>query len=377
MNIQQLPPKQQQKPLMTLLKQVTKDIEAIISTGMPTASESTVKQFEQAFKQASSIGLTRLGSNLRLLMQEIQRYVQQDNAFSSRRLSFFLNRCWLMCKGLSEALDKQNAVLWQSLSFSEQTKSFSELDCMTLGVSKKMVSGVFAAFEFRLRMTDEEHELANKLISFSLIFPLPKAQKIHPEAYLDFDQKQGYRPRELLENAFKFNKAVVSYESHQRVRVSLLPDSQVSFLNPAISLPHFTRLIQCQPKVARQQLSQYKPSPFDLEIDLQTEVLLVDWQMSEPYQAIGFPDRLAINISATGNDYVALISTSEEGKALLLAMKRLAKLPSKPALFALMHYELGQRVLQPLSVITSNGIEHLMLGEDKTDYKTLFKQFSQ
>ena len=363
-----------QKQLLIALKQVCKEIEVLIETGMPTASDSTIKKFDQAFKQLSSMGLMRLGSNLRLLNQEIQRYVIQDNDFSARRLSFFLNRCWLMCQGLVDALNRQDNALWQSLSFSQETKHFEQLTFITLGVSKKMVSGVFAAFEFRLRIIDTTHELADKLCIFSLIFPLKKGQKVHPEAYLEFEQKQGYRPKRLLSDVFNMDKVVVSYETHQRVRINLLPDAQVTFFQPAIEQENFDALMCCDPVLAKQQLIDYQPSPFDLEIDLQTEVLLLNWQMSDLREDPGFPDRFVIDIGAAGVDYLALISKSEEGEALLLALQGLVNSDLHPPLFALMHYELGQRIIQPLSLVTDKGLTHLMLGQDKTDYKALLKQ---
>lgn len=95
---------------------------------------------------------------------------------------------------------------------------------------------------------------------------------------------------------------------------------------------------------------------------------------AHPHHDPAFEDRYVIDIRAAGTDYIALVSSYTEGEALLLALNALKKSASHPPLFALMHYELGQRVLQPLSVLEENGPRHLMLGQDKTDYKTLLKK---
>jgi len=366
--------KEQGKALKVVLNQVSRLIEQLIETGMSTASRHTAEQFGQAFKQLSSMRLIRLGSNVRFINQEVERYLSQDESFSPRRLTFFINRSWLMCQGLLDAIDRSDEALWKTLSFNSATETLDQLNVVALGVSKKLVPGVFAAFEFRLRTVDPNHDLASKSLVFSLVFPLRPEQTIHPEAFMEFDQKQKYRPKIFLTHAIQLSSVALSYETENRVRVSLQPDSKVEGLYPIEKLSDLEQLAQWDSELGGQQLANYQPTPFDLEIDLQTEILLKDWTMGDIRHDAGFPDKYVIDMSAAGVDYIALVSTSEEGSALLHALKELAKLLSRPPLFALMHYELAKRVLQPLSILKNNKPEHLMLGQDKTDYQTLLKQ---
>lgn len=362
------------KVLLSALIQITSSIEKLIIIGMSSASNHTIMQFDQSFKKLSSMGLMRLGSNLRLLKQEIERYVNNQDSFSSRRLSFFLNRSWLMCQGLQDALQRQELTLWHSLSSAPVRETLPQLEVVTLGLSKKLVAGVFSAFEFRLRVLDPHHALFQKSLIFSLVFPLKEGQVIHPDAFLEFDQKQQYRPSKLLTHVMRFNDVQISHETDQRLRLSLTANSTVEVSQPIAEVPNLFSLAYRDEALLQQTLANYKPSPFDLEIDLQAEVLLKQWHIGDARKDPGFPERHVFDISASGQDYIALVSTSDEGAALLLALQQLASQPQRAPLFALMHYELGQRVLQPLSILLESGPQHLMLGQDKTDYKTLLEQ---
>ncbi len=102
----------QDKPrMLKLLKDISSTIENVIKTGMTTASDNTVNQLGTCFREASSMRLLRLGSSLRIATQEISRYLKDDPLFSSRRLSFFLNRCWLLCRGMILALQGTGRLL--------------------------------------------------------------------------------------------------------------------------------------------------------------------------------------------------------------------------------------------------------------------------
>lgn len=360
--------------LLNTLRQLSLHMEQLLQTGMSTASEHTVTQFMQAFQTASGLGLNRLGSTLRLLGQEIQRHVRKDEQFSPRRLAFFLNRNWLMCQGLQEAIQQQDHSRWQSMNLIQPRTLLDELTVVTLGVGKKLVPGVFSAFEFRMRVIDLQHVLAGKSLLFSLVFPLNPQQRIHPEAFLEFDQKQKYRPAILLEQVVRMQQVQLIHENPSRVRLNLLPESTVTPLHPVKELPDCKALAMLDPALDQAQLASYQPTPFDLEIDLQTEILLENWTTGDLRHDPGFPDRYVLDISAAGRDYLALISMAEEGKALLKAMQAQMQREHRDPLFAILHYELGRRILQPLSLVEQGQFRHLMLGEDKTDYRQLLKQ---
>ena len=68
-----------------------------------------------------------------------------------------------------------------------------------------------------------------------------------------------------------------------------------------------------------------------------------------------------------------MASQGAEGKALHRALEALRKKKKRPALFALLHYEMGRLVLQPLAVFDKDGPVPLMLSEEKIDRAALLK----
>ena len=92
------------KKLETMLDQLGKAVEDLLLTGLTTASETTRQTLQVAFQEASRLKLLRLGSTLRVANEELGRFTRNDADFSGRRFSFFLNRAWMLGKGLAHAL---------------------------------------------------------------------------------------------------------------------------------------------------------------------------------------------------------------------------------------------------------------------------------
>src|SRR4051795_1552678 len=89
--------------LKAVLDQLSAAVEELLLSGLTTASESTRQTLSVAMQEAARFRLLRLGSSLRGAAEELGRYTRQDQAFSRRRLAFFLNRSWLLSRGLGHA----------------------------------------------------------------------------------------------------------------------------------------------------------------------------------------------------------------------------------------------------------------------------------
>src|ERR1700735_5377128 len=92
------------KKLTPLLEDLTTAIEDLLLTGLTTASEATRNTLNVSFQESSRLGLLRLGGTLRVACEELSRYTRNNAEFSSKRFSFFLNRAWLLSRGLSMAV---------------------------------------------------------------------------------------------------------------------------------------------------------------------------------------------------------------------------------------------------------------------------------
>jgi hypothetical protein len=233
---------------------------------------------------------------------------------------------------------------------------------VTLGVSKRVVPGVFCAFEFRLRLIHATDDLPeNTPLIWSCVFPMKAGVEIAPEGYLHLTQKQNFKAADLLD------RKVIRIENAQIIpsspvsRITLDASSTVIAETP---FEDWARFGSWNSAAALARLRGYAPGPFDLDIELQEEVILSDWTMGEPIRKE--QDRMILYpISASGLVFHAQIPISSDA-TLQTAMDDLRKQDRHLPLFALMHYEMGRLVLQPLAVIEETGPKQLGLSKTTT-----------
>ncbi|MFT5326473.1 MAG: hypothetical protein ACI8P0_004348 [Planctomycetaceae bacterium] len=100
--------KDNQRKLPRLLDDVSRAVEDLLLTGLTTASQATRQTLDVSFREVSRMRLLRLGSTLRAANEELGRFTAKEPNFSKKRLTFFLNRAWMLCRGLSRALHDDN-----------------------------------------------------------------------------------------------------------------------------------------------------------------------------------------------------------------------------------------------------------------------------
>jgi hypothetical protein len=391
------------KKLTVMLDQLASAIEELLLTGLTTASDATVQTLNISFQEASRAGLLRLGSTLRVACEELTRYTKEHPDFSAKRFSFFLNRSWLLSKGLSKAIKESDREEFERLTWNAPVTPVRQLEVVTLGVSKKYVPNAFCAFEFRMRRVEpagveaaasvanggvEESGargttdvagntgtagggiLPGQKLIWSVVFPVKPNQNLPPESFLHLPQKQKFIAYCLIEGRrVTFGDAFVAFEKSGTGRISLGDKSTVM---QGDEYTDWSKFISWSPEAAIDRLNAYEPGPLDLEIELQEEVFIEDWEMlPEPLRET--ESHIVYPLSYRGGRIDAVVSRGLDGATMRAALDKAVAQKKKPVVFGLMHYEKCRLTLQPLSFLGKKGPEYATLSRDKVDRVALLK----
>ena len=356
--------------LLATLDQLAGGVEELYLSGLTTASEATRQVLGVAFQEASRLRLLRLGSTLRAANEELGRFTRNDADFSRRRLNFFLNRSWLLSRGLTRAIKEGDDKEFEKLLWMPASQPVDRLELVTLGIAKKVATGAFCAFDFRMRTIKESGSIpAGQRLAWSCIFPLQPGVEVPPEGFLHLPQKQKFKASLFLEKkTIVVEKAAVALDGGGS-RMSLGEQSTVR------TDEAFTAWDQFQtwdPAAALERIQKHEPGPFDLDVEMQEEIVLLDWQVEEP-KTRPEDGQLVYSLSSGTMRFDAVVSPGVEGKALAGALEDLRKKKRRPPLFGLMHYERCRLILQPLSVFGKDGPEYLTVSDETVDRAALLK----
>lgn len=366
--------KDDQKKLLRLLGDVSRAVEELLLTGLTTASQATRQTLDVSFREVSRMRLLRLGSTLRAANEELGRYTTNDANFSQKRLTFFLNRAWMLCRGLSRALQNDDQAAFDRLLWIPDSSPVKKLEVVTIGVAKKEVKNAYCAFEFRLRTVAKAGKSIPRghRLTWSCIFPLKPGTEIPAEGFLHLPQKQKFKASDFLKGeVMLIEQAAVALDGFGGGRISLGQDSTVQkgdLFNDWESLQSWDRA------AAVKRIAEHDTSPFDLEIEMQEEVVLSDWSMD----AESDDDRDGQHVyplQADDLELDAVVARSSEGTALKKAVESYRKKKTKPPLFGLMHYEMCRLIFQPLTVFDPDPV-HLMISQEKIDRAALLKSLN-
>lgn len=222
--------KDNQRKLPRLLDDVSRAVEDLLLTGLTTASQATRQTLDVSFREVSRKRLLRLGSTLRAANEELGRFTAKDPNFSKKRLTFFLNRAWMLCRGLSRALRDDNQEEFDRLLWIPATQPVKKLEVVTLGVAKKEIKGAYCAFEFRFRTIAKVGKAIPKVhrLTWSCIFPMKPGTEIPAEGFLHLPQKQKFKASDFLKgNVLAIASAGVALDGFGGGRITLGDDSTV------------------------------------------------------------------------------------------------------------------------------------------------------
>jgi hypothetical protein len=369
-----LPAAADRPKLRSVLDQLASAVEELLLSGLTTASEATRQTINVAMQEAARFRLLRLGSALRVAMEELGRFTKHDAAFSRRRLSFFLNRSWLIGRGLSHALQTNDEKEYDRLNWSPPTVAAPIIEAVCLGAVKKVATGAFVAFDFRLRAIRESApiKLGQKL-TWSAVFPIKAGMDIPAEGFLHLPQKQKFTPNLFLEKkTISFQNAAVSADESAG-RITLNDQSKVTL---GADFTQWQQYLEWSPAPAIERLAAHKPGPLDLDTELQEEVVLLDYQIGKAEEG----DELGQTIypvSAGPLQLHAIVGAAAEGKALKKGLDDLRKLKKeRPPLYGLMHYERCRLVFQPLTSFGKDGPDYLTISKESINKAALLKAMS-
>ncbi len=370
-----LPPAAERPKLKMVLDQLSGGVEELLLGGLTTASEATRQTLSVAMQEAARFRLLRLGSTLRASAEELGRFTRQEESFSRRRLTFFLNRAWLLSRGLAHALGAGDEAEYDRLSWSPPTRPLPKAEVVCLGAVKKVAAGSFVAFEFRLRATaDADPIAAGQRLTWSVVFPIKPGTDIPPEGFLHLPQKQKFAPIVFLNpSTVLIQDATIATDESGGGRIALTEGSTVAAGKPFAA---WDRFLDWSPGPAAERLARHKPGPLDLETELQEEVVLRDYEIGPPAEG-DEPGQTAYPVTAGGLALRAVVGPGIEGKALKKGLDDLRKVKkNRPPLFGLMHYERCRLVLQPLAAFGKDGPDRLTISKETVSKAALLKALS-
>jgi hypothetical protein len=360
------------RKLPGLLEELARGVEGLLLSGLTTASESTRRTLDVSFQEASRLRLLRLGSTLRTAGDELGKFLQKREGFSRKRLVFFLTRAWLLSHGLLRALRNDDEKEFDRLLRSPLVGGVpvKQVEVVALGVARKVVPGSFCAFDFRLRCLGKAGPLpAGGRLLWSCLISLKPGTDIQPEALLHLPQKQGFTPHVFLEGkTISITDATLTPDETGGARLTLGEGSKVS---TGKEFTRWDRFRAWTPDAALERLRAYRPGPLDLDVELQEEIVLHDWQLGAPSDED--EGQVVYPVTAGRATFHAVVSPGDDGKPLRQALDGLRKQSALPPLFALLHYERCRLVLQPLAIFGPEGMVYLTLSRDKVNMASLLR----
>ncbi|MBF0103374.1 MAG: hypothetical protein HQK77_20935 [Desulfobacterales bacterium] len=362
----------EQHQLLLLIDDLLQAIENLLLTGLTTASDSTCKKIHVILLEASKAKLLRLSSSLRIINEEIDRFNSQSPNFSSKRLSFFINRAWLLGQGIAYAIKKNDQKLLNDLLWTPPNEPVSHLKVVTLGVIKKVVTGAFCAFEFRLRTLQQIDSLSldeNSPLIWSCLFPMKPNTTLPPEAFLHLPQRQGFTPNIFFEGKIiELQQVNISNTPHAIPRIIL---EEKSIIRSTTHFKEWNRFQAFDRDSIIKRIEAYKISPLDLDIERQEEITLQDWKLIAEIEE---NEQVLFKIQdKLGRIYDVPVPQTIEGDQLRKELRALKNQKNMLPLFGVMHYEYCRFVLQPLSLFTPNGMKYMTISEEKIDRAALLK----
>jgi hypothetical protein len=357
-----LPPSSERKALAQLLGDLQRAVEDLLLTGLAAASDATRETLGASFQAASRTKLLRLGATLRVATEEVGRFARNDPAFSRRRYGFFLSRAWLLSRGMRQALEALDEARWDRLLGQGQTRTLKDVEVVGVGVGKRVVAGAFVAFDFRLRALADRAPLA-----WSAVFPLKPGVEVPPEAFLHLPQPQGFKASALLPGQVaRLSEAQVSEDG----RVTLAKDAKVTPSKTAVE--DWEPLLAWDAAKALRRVREHRPGPFDLEVELQEEVVLRDFRAGAP-ETIERERQVRIPIETRAGLRLHVLAGSGPEDAAFRDRIAGWKAWQPGPLFGVMHYEMCRFLLQPMTLLGGEAPESLQLSDGSFDAASLVK----
>jgi hypothetical protein len=345
------------------LKELNRSLELLINSGLTTASQSTRKLLEVSIQEANSLRLLRLGATLRATNDELGKFLANSSDFSRKRLCFFLTRSWLLSQGLLRAMRENDEAEFTRLLRAHSEQLVEQVQVVTVGVARKVVVGSFCSFDFRLR----DLESGARYV-WSHIRQLPHDARVPPEGYLQLPQPQRFKPIEFLEGCvIILSQVAITQDEWGLGRIRLVEKSTIQSRLP---FNDWKRFATTDWNAVLQRLQSYQPGPLDMEVDLQEEIVLHEWQIEQPFAE---ESQKIYPIRSRQAVFHVAVNPGLDGAPLQAALDSLGAGVQRSPLLGLLHYERCRLMLQPLAILEPKGPNYLMLSKEKVSMAALLK----
>jgi hypothetical protein len=352
--------------LVPVLEELASLIEGLVGSGLTTATKATLEKLGASFKEASRLKLLRLATSLRYVTDECGRFLAESEHFSARRLAFFLNRTWLLARGLREAIHESNHAMISRLLLQSTPQPVKSVTAAVIAVQKRALLDGSAAFEFRMRTLGDAPGVAlGTRLVWSCVFGARK--NVPAEAFLHLPQPQKFTPKTLLDGRrITITDAAITSDG----RVMLGPKSAVTAGAP---FDRWSELVTWDKGRALERIASHAISPLDLEVELQEDIVVTDYELGAAAPNPFRSEQQVMPLRASGIEFDAVVSNGPDGAELRESLADVRKGKNKPPLYGLVHYEMARLVFQPLTAITADGTRHLMISSEKIDLAALMK----
>ena len=233
---------------------------------------------------------------------------------------------------------------------------------VTLGAVKKVIRGAAVTFEFRLRTIP-----AGQRLVWACVFPLRPGADIPAEGFLHLPHKQKFKAADFLEGkVIAVEKALVAQDEFGG-RITLTDTSSVT---PGKAFTDWGKFQSWDPAAALARIHGHPVGPFDLEIEMQEEVVLDDWQLGEATD-----ERTARSFIRFKRAKFSSRPWSRRAARVRRVQDpgRLTEEETATAAVCSAALRRCRLVLQPLSVFGSDGPEYLTISDEKLDRAALLK----
>lgn len=350
-----------------LLAELAKIVEDLVRTGLTSATQATRTKLDAAFKEASRRKLLRLGASLRYVNEEVGRFLADDGTFAARRYGFFLHRSWLLAKGTRFAIDKKDAALVGSLTVgvASAPKPVGAIEIVTLGVQKR-VAAAACSFDFRMRVVkSRDAALVGKALVYSLVFA--RKAGVPAEAFLHLPQPQKFTPKILIgKTTIAVTEAAVLDDGRGGGRLVLGPKSTMTVGKPYEA---WTDHYLWDPEAAAARAAAHAPSPLDLAVEMQEEVVLDEWTAAPgpENELLVHAPGLTFTVAMPPSDKAGDDASSLRERLISIGKKK----KSRPSLLGAVHYEFGKLVLSPIAFLDDDGPDHMLLSNENINLGAL------
>jgi hypothetical protein len=195
-------------------------------------------------------------------------------------------------------------------------------------------------------------------------------KNVPAEAFLHLPQPQKFLPKILLEpTQIVVRDAAVTLDERGGGRLVLGPKSTVM---PGAAFRDWSALPVWDPAHAARRIREHQISPLDLEVELQDDIVVTDYQLGTPADHPYRSEQLIVPLRAGALELDAVISRGPDGAELGAALGELRKPRARRLpLYGLLHCEMARLVFQPLTALGDDGPRHLMISGANIDLASL------